>query len=303
MASNNNHFKTTCRYFKQGNCRNGSNCRFIHEKDHQSEATRFMFNNSEFGSTALRFPRRRSPSARLPASLARFPRPIVPTVAIPRLDSNFTTSNTPVAASFRSISSQPSHNSRSRSSSRPRNRLPANESESDLSDTLSDLSHSTSSSSTINKIGINPTDEFGFILKCNTAERINANYRLKEYVLIQRSQVMKFFLSEKFKLNNKRYEAFKLNPKSYDEQTEALKNEEKLLIKYEEEFNSQMNHLDKFLLNTPIPKFYIKTAFDREFKRAQLKLPIYAYRDEIIQKLKDNNVIIIVGFTGSGKTT
>ena len=39
------------------------------------------------------------------------------------------------------------------------------------------------------------------------------------------------------------------------------------------------------------------------FKRAKQRLPIYGYRDEILEKLKANNIVVLVGLTGSGKST
>ena len=37
--------------------------------------------------------------------------------------------------------------------------------------------------------------------------------------------------------------------------------------------------------------------------RGRKKLPVYAYREEFLAAVRDNKVLVIVGETGSGKTT
>jgi HrpA-like RNA helicase len=41
----------------------------------------------------------------------------------------------------------------------------------------------------------------------------------------------------------------------------------------------------------------------RKDKKEVNSLPIHKYKHEIIQKLKANNIILVIGETGSGKTT
>ena len=48
------------------------------------------------------------------------------------------------------------------------------------------------------------------------------------------------------------------------------------------------------------------SAFDRErlqIKQARESLPVYTYRDKLLEMVRDNQILIIVGETGSGKTT
>jgi HrpA-like RNA helicase len=47
----------------------------------------------------------------------------------------------------------------------------------------------------------------------------------------------------------------------------------------------------------------IHKQLERELKRWQSRLPIYARRSDIIEKLKRNQVFILKGDTGSGKST
>lgn len=37
--------------------------------------------------------------------------------------------------------------------------------------------------------------------------------------------------------------------------------------------------------------------------KTRTKLPVYQFKDELIQKVLDNQVVIVEGATGSGKTT
>lgn len=47
----------------------------------------------------------------------------------------------------------------------------------------------------------------------------------------------------------------------------------------------------------------LASAYAREFAKANARLPFYAYRTKIIETLMDNDVVVVVGETGSGKTT
>jgi pre-mRNA-splicing factor ATP-dependent RNA helicase DHX38/PRP16 len=44
-------------------------------------------------------------------------------------------------------------------------------------------------------------------------------------------------------------------------------------------------------------------AKSRTIQQQRQYLPVYAVREELLQIIRDNQVIIIVGETGSGKTT
>jgi HrpA-like RNA helicase len=48
------------------------------------------------------------------------------------------------------------------------------------------------------------------------------------------------------------------------------------------------------------------TKFEKErleMRQQRESLPVYGYRDELLGAIRDNQVLIIVGETGSGKTT
>ena len=47
----------------------------------------------------------------------------------------------------------------------------------------------------------------------------------------------------------------------------------------------------------------VKKAYEREFNRLARPLPFYSFRAQILDTLKQNNVVVIVGQTGSGKST
>mgnify|MGYP000032368307 CR=1 FL=1 len=52
-----------------------------------------------------------------------------------------------------------------------------------------------------------------------------------------------------------------------------------------------------------VPLQRIKQKLEHELKHWQLRLPIYAKRSNIIEKLKVNQVLILKADTGSGKST
>lgn len=49
------------------------------------------------------------------------------------------------------------------------------------------------------------------------------------------------------------------------------------------------------------PAYGIKDS--RSIKEQRESLPIYKFRDQIIQAINDNQMLVVIGETGSGKTT
>ena len=85
-----------------------------------------------------------------------------------------------------------------------------------------------------------------------------------------------------------------------DEERKALECEIKLA---ERNIQSIMAEMDRLKSTNQKYLTTLYNAYEREFDRAKRKLPFYAYRAEIIDKLKANDVLVIIGQTGSGKTT
>jgi ATP-dependent RNA helicase DHX8/PRP22 len=81
-----------------------------------------------------------------------------------------------------------------------------------------------------------------------------------------------------------------------------------LFFKAEEELQPIENLITKF--NSILSSTYdvlqfqrIHKQLERELKRWQSRLPIYARRSDIIENLKRNQVFILKADTGSGKST
>lgn len=55
-------------------------------------------------------------------------------------------------------------------------------------------------------------------------------------------------------------------------------------------------------LNNGIPQVPQKAA-SSALDGQHCSLPVHAYREQILQLVKDNSVVVVVGETGSGKTT
>jgi hypothetical protein len=108
---------------------------------------------------------------------------------------------------------------------------------------------------------------------------------------------------------------FDVNDKTDDEQVLDVLEENALkeLGLQKNEFQSAINCLMKkftFTLSSTTSNSYdvlqfqrIQKQLERELKRWQSRLPIYARRSDIIEKIKTNQVLILKADTGSGKST
>ncbi len=81
-----------------------------------------------------------------------------------------------------------------------------------------------------------------------------------------------------------------------------INDKESLIFKQMQSFNHEMQRLSR-IESSVNNNEQLKNVYQREFKRALNGLPFYAYRSEIIEKLQTEDILIIIGETGSGKTT
>ena len=143
-----------------------------------------------------------------------------------------------------------------------------------------------------------------FLLCCPSKSAKSKQYRvhLKEYVSEKRLEIVEMFYNEKIKIDLKRENVYKNDFSTFKEENEAIDNEEKLLFCQEVSFNNEIKRLNSFQVTLKNENF-IKSAYDREYKRAMNRLPVYGYRTDILETLNTNNVLVLVGLTGSGKST
>lgn len=145
-------------------------------------------------------------------------------------------------------------------------------------------------------------DATSFLLCCPSKFSEHSCIHLKEYAVKNRLNIVEMFYNEKLKMEEKRENVFKNDFSTYKEENEAIYNEEKLLVRQEMSFNTEIKRISSIPV-TIKNEHFLKSAFDREFRRAVQKLPIYGYREEILDKLNNHNVLVLVGLTGSGKST
>ena len=205
------------------------------------------------------------------------------------------------------VRSAPQVNKRSRSSSVNRAKISNDNDDSDDDEEISltsdtESKHSSEASSEVSADLNENYDQFLLKIFYKTAN-ISPSFRVKEYLRNSCFQMAKFFFVEKQKSNQKRIDSCHQYMSSSNEESIAIDNELTQLERQEISFNNELSRLGQ-IANTPSPNnLLIKNAIDREKRRVEQKLPIYGYRNEIIETLKNNNILVLVGLTGSGKTT
>ena len=153
------------------------------------------------------------------------------------------------------------------------------------------------------------TDEFeqeasNFLLCCPVKpskikqEQVN----LKEYVLKRNLEIGEMFYKQKIKIDSKRQNVYKNDFLTFKSENEAIDNQDKLLFRQEVSFYNEIKRLNS-ISATNKPEKLLKSAYDREYERVMKHLPVYGHRAEILECLTANNVLVLVGLTGSGKST
>ncbi|XP_010136293.1 PREDICTED: probable ATP-dependent RNA helicase YTHDC2 [Buceros rhinoceros silvestris] len=90
-------------------------------------------------------------------------------------------------------------------------------------------------------------------------------------------------------------------PVTSKEQTELLPKMERGSARAVESENREVNKTSG-RLNSGIPQVPVKRG-ESEFDSFRQSLPVFEKREEIVKLIKDNKVVLVVGETGSGKTT
>lgn len=161
----------------------------------------------------------------------------------------------------------------------------------------------------ITEVSSTSTDKFepiasNFLLCCpvKPSKMKQDQVNLKEYVLKKQLEISEIFYNEKIRLASKRENAYKNDFSTFREENEAIDNEEKLLCRQEISFSNEIKRLNSIEIASKHEKF-LQSAYEREYERAMKRLPVYGYRAEIVECLTGNNVLVLVGLTGSGKST
>ena len=87
-----------------------------------------------------------------------------------------------------------------------------------------------------------------------------------------------------------------------DEVKSLLAEKQDMIYKLVDSFRQEIGRISNIYIDSRSIS-HLEHAYKREFRRASAKLPFYGFRAQIIENLRDNNVLIIIGETGSGKTT
>ncbi|CAF1006494.1 unnamed protein product [Brachionus calyciflorus] len=163
----------------------------------------------------------------------------------------------------------------------------------DSSDETNSLS---SNASSINETNNQKTD---FLLLIT--DNIQKPYsNLTSYVEKEKMSIHQMFNKDFLTgLNKIQYQDEKNRKRQFEKKSEPYEQEQTLIYKNISSFLKEMQRLSK----NPIQNSYLRNAYDREFRRARAKLPFYAFRHTILEELEKNDMLIIIGHTGSGKTT
>lgn len=107
-------------------------------------------------------------------------------------------------------------------------------------------------------------------------------------------------LQRKRKINNEQNKVTSSinNMNNVNNKTNIHYNEEKFILKGEEFNHDKLNYFLNKRINTKID-----TARSQTKNIINNVLPIFHYKDTILQKLSENRIIIICGNTGCGKST
>jgi hypothetical protein len=125
---------------------------------------------------------------------------------------------------------------------------------------------------------------------------------LKQYLLKRNLEITEMFYNQKIELDSTRQNVYKNDFSTFKQENDAIDNQEKLLSRKEVSFHTEIKRLNS-IHDTNKHEQFLKSAYDREYERALKSLPVYGHRAEILECLTANNVLVLIGLTGSGKST
>ena len=180
--------------------------------------------------------------------------------------------------------------------------VPRNNVESD------DDSISVSSSNTVD-CNSKTRGKFRFILRTyqkNESNEFASIRSLLKYIDEQKKAIREHFINQVEDIVRAKLALYSLvenraQDTKIDEEKSALNEQQALIYQALASFDKETDRLKIYI--TDITKKDVEHAFKREFRRANARLPFYCFRSQIIETLSENNVLIIIGETGSGKTT
>nr|CAG4709955.1 unnamed protein product [Naegleria fowleri] len=141
-------------------------------------------------------------------------------------------------------------------------------------------------------------------LSKSQAKQVSTLDQLKDYVNRMKDVIANHFLYKQEEFMKKHLENIKNLGFGEEYMTirKALEDEKNLLQKQRASYNHRMDEFERKRANCTNYELLGK-AYEREFKRALALLPFYGYRDEILKAIAENDIILVQGQTGSGKST
>ncbi|KAL9658444.1 hypothetical protein ABK040_005988 [Willaertia magna] len=139
-----------------------------------------------------------------------------------------------------------------------------------------------------------------FVLDTKQKVKIPKDFNLLEFIAAGKKATIDLLQKKENELKQKlKNNINNIDTETYVENKVVIETELQLVRRFGMVFNKEMVRLYSIKEDMKV----IKAALEREFQRATKMLPIYGYKNDILESLEDNDIIVLIGATGSGKST